>query len=158
MNIKEVLVLLLFLVVITAIITAIITPTDAKLSCDVGAYSLIGHNVENGVYLNVWTDIGNKSGNPGSSKYFSKRKAELNKVNKIVFTINGYKTITIKKPAKGWKNKDYNPIKNRIMKDFKVKDNLAGKSYSIKLYDKKGKIIKKEKGKLKGENVFIDYF
>jgi len=153
-NIKKVFVLFLFLV----LIIGIIAPVNAKLTCEAGTYTLVGNDVENKVYLNVWSDIGTKSANPGLAKYVSKRKAELNKVNKIVLKISGYKTVTFKKPTKGWKNKDYNNIKSRIIKEFSVEKHLNGKNYSIKLYDKKGKVIKKGKGKLTGEVVFIDYF
>ncbi|MDR2966962.1 MAG: hypothetical protein LBU74_03315 [Methanobacteriaceae archaeon] len=38
-----------------------------------------------------------------SAKYKTTRTKELNTINKITIKVTGYKTITFKKPSKGWK-------------------------------------------------------
>jgi len=145
MNIKKIVVLLLFLVAIIGIIS----PVNAALNGNVGGYpdaKAINGKVQ--LYTFVYSDIGKESENSDASKYVSARKVELNKVNKAVVTIKGYKPVTLTKPSKGWAiNKKY----GYAYMPFKVAGtvkSLAFKSYTLKLYDKSNKLIKdKSKGK-----------
>ena len=78
-----------------------------------------------------------------------KAKAELGNVNKVVVTVKGYKTMTFKKPVNGWKL--YKRYYHGITKTFNIAGkpkNLVAKNYSIKVYNKNGKIIKAEQGRL----------
>jgi len=100
-------------------------------------------NGKNTVYVQIFTSIDPYVKNWKSAKYVSKRKAELNKVNKVVFTLDGYDPKTFKKPVKGWKTYDFSRYSK---KKLTFKGPSWGKKYSIKLYDKKGKLLKKGKG------------
>ena len=77
-------------------------------------------------------------------KYKSARKKEINKVNKAVLTIKGYKPITAKKPAKGWKFNGGDFATHHFIVKNHLK-NLDGKPYTLKLYDKRGKLLSNHK-------------
>ena len=145
MNFKKLLVLLVFAIAIIGIIA----PAEAKLT--VGGPSTYYDKPINGKSLLgfvVSSDIGIDSDDEGSANDVSKRKAELNNVNKVVVSIKGYKDVTFKKPAKGWKT-SYKSWE--FTKTFSVKGNPIKKSYTVKLYDKKNKSIKAldQKGKIR---------
>ena len=142
MNIKKILVLLLFLIAIVGIIT----PVNATLKVD---YLFTTEkkpiNGENEMSLGFSTNIGMNAKDPYAKKYVAERKKELNSVNKVVITIKGHKTTIFKKLAKGWDNYD-GPI---VMKFFSLKGSAVyKKDYSVKLYDKNNKIVKSKKGKV----------
>ena len=141
MNFKKVLVLLLFAIAIIGIIA----PAEAKLEIYSGVYEQYKDKTK--ISLQVESDIGLNAKNWDSPIHIPKRKAELNKVNKAVVKIKGYKDVTFKKPSKGW---EFEKNAYSFVKIFSVKGNPEGKSYSIKLYDKKGKVIKNKKGKIYG--------
>ena len=143
MKIKKVLILL---ILVTAI-SGIIAPVDAKLSyCDTWSYSkeVKGETV---MMCGVTSDIGDNAKNWDSPKYAAQKRAEVSKVNKVTVTIKGYKTKTFKKPVKGWKFSGITG--SSLYKTFSVKGNPKGKSFTMKCYDKKGKVIKQNKGKVK---------
>ena len=147
MNIKKILIILLFSI---AIVT-IISPVTGKLEGQVGVDSLKEFDGKTKLNLVVRSNIGESSKNFNSMQAISKRKKELNNVNKVIITIEGYKPITFKKPVKDWKLKSkgeyyklYYFEKSFLVKG-KPKDLDFKKSYSMKLYDKKGKLIKTEK-------------
>jgi len=154
MNIKKIIVLLLFTI---AIIT-IITPVNAKLDASVELGSTKTVNGKTELYITVDSDIGMKTKNFLSNNYISKRKAELNNVNKVVVSVKGYKPVTIKKPAKGWQiNKKY--YSNCFDMKFSIKgksENIYNKNYSVKFYDKKNKIIRTKNGKVLSEWEFSE--
>jgi len=134
-NIKKILVLTFMLIAIVGIIA----PADAKLYTGVGIDSLKADNGKTKLEFFVQS-YGAK--NP---------KKELNNVYKAVVSIEGYKSITFKKPVKGWKQyKQYG--KTVFNKYFKIKGQPKKldfkKKYTIKLYNKKGKLIKTEKNVL----------
>jgi len=135
MNIKKTVILLIFLVAIACLIS----PVNAKLDGYVSKYD---NTSANKLFVCISSDIGINSDNWKSTKYVTKRKAELNKVNKVVVTFNGYTPITIKKPVKGWKTYKY---ADAFENSFSVKNapkSLKSKNYSIKLYDNKNKLIR----------------
>jgi hypothetical protein len=134
-------VLLLF----TIAIVGIIAPVEAKLNAE--AYSSV-YLIEgkSGVSLSISSNIGDKK-TFDSSKNQAARKKEINNVNKMVISIKGYKAITFKKPKKGWKMEYKNYYTHKY---FSVKGKAAEKNYSIKFYNKKGKLIKNIKGKING--------
>ena len=142
MNIKKILILLIF----TIAIIGIITPTEAKLdsNLELERSEIIK---DNKFILYINSDIGMKTKNHDSDYYANKRKTELNNINKAVVTIKGYKTINYKKPAKGWKLDKYAYY---IEKSFEAKVNVEdiGDDYSIKFYDNKNKLFKNKKGKV----------
>ena len=141
MNIKKIVVLLLLLVAIIGIIT----PASATLSSSLSP--ITEHKGKTEISFITSSDIGSDKKNWDSAKYVSKRKAELNKVNKIVVTINGYKPITYKKPVKGWKIAKEGYYRD-IITIKGTEKTLTGKDYYVKLYDKNNKLIKdKSKGK-----------
>jgi len=138
MKIKKILVLLLFMVAIVGIIA----PANAELYPVVGIKSLKA--VENGKKTQLELFV--------QSDYSSsmKAKAELGTVNKLVVTVEGYNTITFKKPANGWKL--YKNYYHGITKTFNIvgkpKNIVNKKHYSIKVYNKNGKLIKTGQGRL----------
>jgi hypothetical protein len=97
MNFKKILMLLLFIIAIIGITS----PVEAKLDSNIEIESLKMINDKTKLILDVVSDIGVKNKNPDSANLISKRKAELNKVNKITVTIKGHNTISFKKPNKG---------------------------------------------------------
>jgi len=119
------------LLIFAIAIVGIIAPVEAKLYVHSGVYEQSKGKTT--VYLNVNSD--------GES--VSKNNAELNKVNRAVVSIKGHNTVTIKKPVKGWNTGKH----GSIFKTFSVKGNPLGKSYSVKLYNNKGKLIKQVNGK-----------
>ena len=143
MNIKKVLVLSLFAIVLIVILA----PVNAKLDSNLETYSLKEFNGKTNLILQVYSDIGMKNKDYYLSKYSSKRKTELNKVNKVNVKINGYKTVTFKKPIKGWKS-DYYAYSFDMSFLIKGKSkNIANRDCSIEIYDK-NKLIKTKKGKV----------
>ena len=131
MNIKKILILLIFAIAIVGIIT----PVSAELYPNLIIDSLKEDNGKTKLYLYGHSDT----------------KKELNNVNKITVSIKGYQTITFKKPAKGWKQQKV-PDGAYFEKYFKIKGNPKKldnkKDYILKFYNKKGKLLKTEKGKL----------
>ena len=138
MNFKKLLVLLLFAIAIIGIIA----PVNANLEAFSGIYELNKGKAK--VYLYVNSNIGSNAKDYDSANYVSKRKAELNNVNKVVVSIKGYTPKNFKKPSKGWKTGKYG---DQFEKIFSVKGNPLGKSYSIKLYNKNNKLLKQVNGK-----------
>ena len=71
--------------------------------------------------------------------------------NKITVSIKGYRTITFKKPVKGWKQQK---VLDAVYFDkyFKIKGDPKKlnnkKDYTLKFYNKKGKLLKTKKDKL----------
>jgi hypothetical protein len=142
MNIKKIIVLLIFAIAIIGIIA----PVEAKLSyCETWSYSkeIKGETV---MMWGVCSDIGSMAKNWDSPKYAAQNRAEVNKVNKVTVTIKGYKTKTFNKPLKGWKFSGITG--SSLYKEFSVKGNPNGKSFNMKCYDKKGKVIKQHIGKV----------
>lgn len=127
MNIKKILVLLLFVIAIIGIIT----PVEAKLNL----YGRVTSKYNGETKVHFYVDSNKNSVSAG--------KAELSKVNKVAVTVKGYKTITFKKLPKSWK--DYYPMISPIgSKKFKGTF-LSKKITSFKLYDKKGKLLRSGK-------------
>lgn len=144
MNYKKILLVSISLLLLVTIVGAI-APVNAALNPhDLWTDSNKQINGKTNLNVAITSDIGIKTKNPNSANYISKRKTELNKVNKVVVTIKGYKPITFKKPAKGWDSKKYHS--QYFMKTFTVKGNPNGKDYTIGIYDKKDKLIKNKKG------------
>jgi len=142
MNIKKIIVLLLF----TIAIVGIMAPVDAALKSEAGLMFYDKENKKNELFLEVVSDFGLNTKNPDKQKYFSQRKVELNKVNKIIFSIDGKKTKTYKKPAKGWPSMEASFGVGRLIT---IKGNsINKKNYSIELYDKNNKLLQNKKGKL----------
>ena len=142
MNIKKILVLLLFAIAIIGIIS----PVSAQLNGYVSKYDGTSNNK---LFICVSSDIGVDQANWKSSSYVKQRKGELNKIKKITVKIDGYKTVGIKSPSKGWSTYKY---ADAFEKSFTVKGvskSLNGKKYYIKFYDKQGKLLKKVNSKLK---------
>ena len=142
MNIKKIIVLLLFLVAIIGIIA----PVNATLGGSIG-YLPYTNSKTTKIPMWISSDIDeNKAEDKqNSADSISKRKAEINKVNKVVFTVKGYKPVTINKPAKGWKTDKDGYSRNT----FTIKGTsktLDGKSYSVKLYDRKNKLLNNKHG------------
>jgi hypothetical protein len=81
-----------------------------------------------------------------SPKYSTKTKALINEINKVTVTISGYKTITFKKPAKGWKFSGI--TSSSLYQTYSVKGNPNGKSFTMKCYDKNEKVINQNKAKI----------
>ena len=144
MNIKKILVLLLFVITIVGITT----PAEAKLDSSVETATLKPVNGKTEIYIHFWSNTGDYNNDSNYEKYFIKRKAELNKVNKVTFAIKGYKTITIKKPKKGWNREDISVAYDGTTYTVPhlVKGNPNGKIYSINFYDKKDKLIEPKIG------------
>ena len=142
MNIKKILVLLLFFVAIACILT----PVTGKVNADVDIVSLKNVNGNSQLSLSVDSDIGMKSKKWYGAKSVSKRKAELNNIKKVVVEVKGKKKVTFKKPNKSWKIYKFDYSFNKL---FSVKGKVESKTYSIKLYNKKNKLIKNKKSKLK---------
>ena len=143
MNIKKILILLIFAIAIIGIIT----PTEAKIDSNLELEKSFMIK-DNKFILYVSSDIGMKSKNHDSVYYANKRKTELNKINKAVVKIEGYeKNITFKKPSQGWKLDKY---AYSIEKTFptNVDTDKVGFDYSIKFYDKKNKLLKNKKGNI----------
>jgi len=140
MNIKKILVLLLFAIAIVGIIS----PVNAALKIDwFLTYEEKPINGKNDVALSFSSDSGMNAKDPHVKKYVDQRKRELNKVNKVVVTVKGHKTTTFKKPSKGWND---DPC---VMKFFSLKGSAVyKKDYSVKLYDKNNKLLKSKKGKV----------
>ena len=141
-NVKKMLVLLLF----TIAIVGIIAPVNAALKVD---YLFTTEkkpiNGKNEVCLSFSTTIGGNAVDLYAKKYSADRKKEFDKVNKVVIIIKGHKTTTFKKPAKGWVNHE-GPS---VYKDFSLKGSAVyKKDYSVNLYDKNNKIIQSKKGKV----------
>ncbi|MCL2313441.1 MAG: hypothetical protein FWC41_13375 [Firmicutes bacterium] len=126
MKIMKIIMLLMFLIAIISILA----PVNATLHCNLFADSEKTVNGKTPLTLNVDSD----------HKTLSQRKAELNKAHRISVDIKGYKTINFKKPAKGWKYE--NKQLNGLVNSFSVKGNAFNKDYTIKCYDKKGKLVK----------------
>ncbi|MDR2967727.1 MAG: transglutaminase-like domain-containing protein [Methanobacteriaceae archaeon] len=144
MNIKK---MFLVSLVLIAMIW-IITPVNGKLDSTLELESSKTFNGKTELNLQVYSNIGMKNKNYYSYNYIFKRKTELNKINKVLVTIKGYKTITFKKPVKGW-NSDFYGYSFDV--SFLVKGktkNIANKDCSIELYDKKNKLIKNKKSKV----------
>ena len=143
MNIKKILVLFLVAII------GIIAPVNSALFGSL--YPLSETNSKNTkLTWNIWSNIGSYEDNWDSANYVSKRKAEVNRVNKVVVSIKGQTAVTIKKPVKGWKTNKNGELTNT----FTIKSNhktLNGKNYTFKMYDNKGKLLKNmnpTKGKL----------
>ena len=121
-------------------------PEEAKLDyCETWSYS----KEIKGETVMMWGVSGNSGSREmdwDSPKYSAKNKALVNEVNKVDVTISGYETITFKKPVKGWKFSGITD--SSLYQTYSVKDNPNGKSFTMKCYDKKGKIIKQNKGKV----------
>jgi hypothetical protein len=109
MNVKKMVVLLLFLVAIISLIA----PVNAKLDSNLELESpkTVNGKIEIVLYVNSDIEIGGPF----------KRKTELNNVNKAVVTIKGYKPITIKKPVKA--GNSINMIILIFIVDFQLKGN-----------------------------------
>ena len=142
MNIKKVLVLLLFVVAIVGIIA----PVSAKLDyCETWTYS----KTINGKTKMMWglcSDNGDHATDWESPKYSTQNKKEINKVIKVTVKIKGYKTLTFKKPTKGW---EFGGITgSSLYTTFFIKGNPTNKPYTMKCYDKNGKVIKQHKDKV----------
>jgi len=143
MKIMKIIMLLMFLIAIISILA----PVNATLQCTLSADSEKTVNGRTPITLVVGSDIYDKTSD-NQDKTLPQRKAELNKAHRISLDIKGYKTISFKKPAKGWKYE--NGMYEGFVKSFSVKGNAFNKDYTIKCYDKKGKLIKAKynKGKV----------
>jgi len=148
MNLKKILVLLS----VSLVIICIISPANAKLDSTIEVESSKTINGKTKLILYVSSDIGVKKKNTNSSTYsnsansISKRNTELNSVNKIIVTVNGYKSVNFKKPAKGW-----NVDNLYFTKTFSIKGDqkkISDNECSIKLYNKKNKLLKNKKAKV----------
>ena len=136
MDIKKILVLLIFAIAIVGIVA----PINAALECQVTTDDKKPNKGKNNVFVFVTSDIGLYDDDGHTKKYKSKRKKELNNINKIVLSIKGHKTTTLKKPAKGWKV-DY--ACESFSKELSLKGSAVyKKNYSIKFYDKNNKLLK----------------
>jgi len=150
MNIKKIIILLLFLIAIIGIIA----PATAKLDSNLELESMKTVKGKTKLYITVNSNIGYKKNKEifyTSNKYNSNRKKELNSINKIGINIKGYKTVTLKKPKKGWKSSKYNLF---FDKTFTIKGNhqkIDNAQYSIKLYNNKNKVIKNKKSTVSSE-------
>jgi hypothetical protein len=131
MKIKTIIVLLCF----TIAIIGIISPVNAKLDASISVHSHEPINGKTGLDFGVYSTIG---------------KSEFSKINKIVLSIKGYKSKTYKKTAKGWSSK-YDSGNSYIYIGTSVNGKALNKDYSVKLYDKKGKLIKNIKRKVEGQ-------
>jgi len=131
-NYKKILVLLLFAIAIIGILA----PVNAKLDTSVETDTKKTVNGKSEVRLVVFSNINNVKLN----------KAEFNKVNKIVLSIKGFKSKTFKKSAKGFYNDGSDG--SYFYTTFAVKGKTFNKDYSVKLYNKKGNLIKNIKGKV----------
>ena len=139
MNIKKILVLLLFLVAIIGILA----PVNAKINVE--AYSpKKPTDGKSSINLYVISKVG-KNNFDESHKAQVARKKELSKVNKMSIKVKGYKKVVFKKPSKGWKLEYKNFY---IFKSFSVKGKASGKNYLMKFYNKKGKLFRSVKGKV----------
>lgn len=142
---KSIVIFLLFMVAIIGILA----PVNAKLYGDM---SIVHKEPSNGkikLYFYVGSDVGDNTKNTHSAKNNIARKKELNNVNKVVINIKGFKSVTVKKPAKGWRmGNEWNRFFER---DYWIKGkfkNLVNKNYSLKMYNNKGKLLKNSKGRL----------
>jgi len=144
MNFKKILILSLFLIAIAGIIA----PANAALKADVSC-SEKPFNGKTKVVFWVSSEIGNFGENEDvPASYRTKMKAEFKKVDKVVLKINGFKAKTYKKPAKGWISKYKYSGESFFYTTFKTTAKMNKKSYSYKIYDNKGKLIKSGKGKI----------
>ena len=155
MNLKQILILLIFLIAIIGIIA----PASASLEPSLELQSAKTIKGKTKLYITVNSDIGNKNKKTfySSKQYTSKRKNELNTVKKAVISIKGHKPVTIKKPAKGWKKSDRNFL--YFDKTFKVKgkaSKINNKKYTINLYNMNNKLIKNKKGRVLSEHVLSE--
>ena len=143
MDIKKIFLLLLFLI----LIIGIIAPVNAKLSyCETWADTGKVINGKTKMTWGVASDVGSNTRYYYLPKYVNKQKAEVNKVNKVTVKISGYKTLTFKKPAKGWKLSGITD--SSLYKSYSLKGSPLNKTFTMKCYDKKGKLIKQNKGKV----------
>jgi len=154
MSIKKVMLLLIFIIAIISVIA----PVNAKLEPILELESMKTVNGKTKLYITVNSDVGNKNTKNfySSANYVSKRKKELNNVNKITISIKGYKTVNIKRPVKGWKTDKSGLFfdKTFLVKGKSTK--IDNKSYSIKIYNKKNKLIRNKKGKVLSEWYFSE--
>ena len=137
--------LLLFLILSMAVICAI-SPVNAQLHAELWKAPPQPIDGKTKMSLSLTTDSGMNKKDWQSPKYNTLRKKELNTVKKIIVSIEGYGSITLKKPVKGWKT--FSKINNGFFKNFYMKGDPIHKNYSIKLYDKNGKVLKIGKGKV----------
>ena len=142
MKIQKILMLLLFF----SVLTCIIAPVNAKLNTDVEIVSLKNVKGNTELSLSVHSDIGMKSKQWYAAQSVSKRKKEINQVNKVIVSIKGNKKLTFIKPVKGWKMYKFDDSFNTL---FSVKGKVEKKDCSISLYDKKNKIILNKKTKIR---------
>lgn len=145
MNIKKILVLLIFAVAVASIIA----PANAKINGDIVFDSNKDINGKSKLSIVIDSDIGLKDNfyERFSAKNNASRIKELNKVNKVVVKIKGYNPITFKKPKKNWTCL----FNTYFAKEFELKGKpkkIENKSYSIKLYDKNNKLLKSKTSKL----------
>ena len=137
MNIKKIVVLILFAVAIIGIIA----PANAALNGYVSKYSSYGYKPEK-LYVCIQSNIELDKSNWKSSNSVTKRKNELNKVNKISIKVQGYNSTVIKRPSSGWSTYQYADAfeKNFVVK--KAYKSLKGQTYTISLYDKNNKLLR----------------
>jgi len=142
-NLKMITGLLLFVIAIACVIF----PVNAALNphnlwADSNQTS-VGKTILN---VGITSDIGMKDKNVNSAKFISQRKAELNKVRKVVVQIQGFQSRIFIKPNKGWASGKY--YSQFFIKRFTVKGDLNHKDYTIKIYNKNNKLIKTTQGQL----------
>ena len=146
MNIKKVVLVLILAIAILLMIA----PANAKLEADLYLLTSMKDDKKVAVHLEVRSDIGLDKKNNYLVKYCSARKAELNKVYKIDVKVRGFKTITLMKPANGWKVTDSQVALTHVVRKTCIDGisykELKNKDYSVKLYDKNNKLLKSKKG------------
>jgi hypothetical protein len=94
----------------------------------------------------IISNFGSRERDWESPKYVAPKRAVINEVNKVTVTISGYETMTFKKPVKGWKFSGI--MGDSLYQTYSVKGNPDNKSFTMKCYDKNGKIIKQHKSKV----------
>jgi hypothetical protein len=113
----------------------VIVPEDPKLYSGVGIKSLKSDNGETKLELFI------------ISSNTTNHEKELNNVSNIVVEIEGYNSMTFKRPVEGWKldeNFEIYEYKATFSIYFTIKDqpeSLDNKRYSVKLYDKENKLL-----------------
>jgi len=148
MNIKKIIILLLF----TIAIAGIIAPVNAEILYDFTTPKIKTINGKTKLKFRVLSNIGWVKKNWKALKYKTARKKELNNINKVVVKFEGNKAITFKKPVKGWKiDKDG----MGFYKPFTINGSPINKTYTISYYNKKGTIIKKIKHQYIAEKPWI---